>query len=110
VCHLILLLPVLGLGVFLIFPPDVALPLYGGVVAGSALLGFAVWRAFRLPIQTGTEGMIGKEARVVQALDPEGVIRHRNELWSARSAEPIGKGEKAIILAVKGLVATVRRG
>ena len=95
-CHLIPLLPVLGLGVFLVFPLEVALPLYGSVVAGSALLGFAVWGAFRLPIQTGAEGMIGKEARVVQALDP--------------SAEPIGKGEKVIILAVKGLVATVRRG
>ena len=109
-CHLILLLPVLGLGVFLVFPFQTALPLYGLVAGTTAFLCLAVWGAFRLPVQTGAEGMIGKEARVVQALDPEGIIQHRNELWAARSAEPIGKGEKVIILAVKGLVATVRRG
>ena len=108
-CHLILLLPVIGLGAFAIFPLEVALPLYGLVVGISALLYFAVWRALRLPIQTGTEGMIGKEAEVLQDLNPDGVIRHRNELWSAQGVEPIGQGEKVIIMAVDGLVATVRR-
>ncbi len=108
-CHLILLLPVFGLGVFAIFPLEVALPLYGLVVGISALLYFAVWRALRLPIQTGTEGMIDKEAEVIEELTPVGVIRHRNELWSAQGLEPIRKGEKVIILAIDGLVATVKR-
>ncbi len=108
-CHLILLLPVIGLGLFVVLPLEVALPLYGLVVGISALLYFAVWRALRLPTQTGIEGMIGKEAEVLQDLNPDGVIRHRNELWSAEAVEPIGQGENVIILAVDGLVATVRR-
>ena len=108
-CHFILLLPVIGLGAFAIFPLEVALPLYGLVVGISALLYLVVWRALRLPTQTGIEGMIGKEAEVLQELTPDGVIRHRNELWSAEAVEPIGQGEKVIILAVDGLVATVRR-
>jgi membrane protein implicated in regulation of membrane protease activity len=107
VCHLILLLPVMGLGLFVVLPLEVALPLYGLVVGISALLYLVVWRALRLPIQTGTEGMIGKEAEVIQELTPQGVIRHRNELWSAQGVEPIAKGEKVIILAVNGLLATV---
>ena len=108
-CHLIFLLPVIGLGGFAISPLEVALPLYGLVVGISALLYLVVWRALRLPIETGIEGMIGKEAEVIEELTPEGVIRHRNELWSAEAVEPIGQGEKVIIMAVDGLVATVRR-
>jgi len=53
--------------------------------------------------------VVGKEAEVIEELTPEGVIRHRNELWSAQGVEPITKGEKVIMLAVNGLVATVRR-
>lgn len=108
-CHLIFLIPVIGLGVFLLFPFEAALPLYVAILAASALLYFVIWRALRLPIQTGAEGMIGKEARVVQDLNPEGVIQLWNELWSARSREPIAKGERVIILAVNGLIATVSR-
>ncbi len=108
-CHLILLLPVISLGLFIVLPFEVALPLYGLVVGISALLYFALWRALRLPIQTGTEGMIDKEAEVIEELTPVGVIRHRNELWSAQGLEPIRKGEKVIILAIDGLVATVKR-
>lgn len=108
-CHLILLLPVFGLGVFPLFPLEVALPLYGLIVGASTLLYFVVWRALLLPIQTGREGMLGKEAEVIQELDPHGLIRRGNEIWSARGVEHIGKGEKVIILAVDGLVATVKR-
>lgn len=108
-CHLIFLIPVIGLGVFLLFPFEAALPLYVVILATSVLLYFVIWRALRLPIQTGAEGMIGKEARVVQDLNPDGVIQLWNELWSARSREPIAKGERVIILAVNGLVATVSR-
>ena len=108
-CHLIFLLPVIGLGVFAIFPLEIALPLYGLVVVISALVYLVAWRALQLPIQTGIEGMIGKEAEVIEELTPEGVIRHRNELWSAQGVEPIAKGKKVIIMAVDGLVATVRR-
>ena len=108
-CHLIFFLPVIGLGVFLVFPFPLAVALYGIVLALCAPLYFFIWRAFRLPIQTGREGMIGKQARVVQDLNLEGVIQLHNELWSARSGEPIAKGEKVTILAVNGLVATVSR-
>lgn len=107
-CHLIFFLPVIGLGVFLLFPFEVALPLYVVILATSAFLYFVIWRALRLPIQTGAEGMIGKEAQVVRDLNPEGVIQLRNELWSAKSSESIRRGEKVTIVAVKGLVATVR--
>ncbi|MFQ5846908.1 MAG: NfeD family protein [Candidatus Methylomirabilales bacterium] len=108
-CHLILLLPVIGLGLFAVFPLEVALPLYGIVLVLSAFLYFVIGRTMHLPVQTGPEGMIGKEAQVIQDLNPRGVIRHHNELWSAQSGERIEKGEKVIIVAVDRLVATVKR-
>jgi membrane protein implicated in regulation of membrane protease activity len=109
VCHLILLLPLIGLGLFAVLPLEVALPLYGIVLAISAFLYLVIGRTLRLPVQTGTEGMVGTEAEVIQALNPRGVIRHRNELWYAQGVEPIRKGEKVIIVTVDGLVARVRR-
>lgn len=108
-CHLILLLPLFGLGLFAVLPFDAALPLYGIVLAVSAGLYLVIGKALRLPVQTGTEGMVGTQAEVVQTLNPRGVIRHRNELWCAQGAERIRKGEKVIIVAVDGLVATVKR-
>ncbi|MFQ5882834.1 MAG: NfeD family protein [Candidatus Methylomirabilales bacterium] len=108
-CHLILLLPVIGLGLFAFLPLEAALPLYEILLAISVFLYLVIGRALRLPVQTGMEGMVGTEAEVVQELTPRGVIRRRNELWSAKGVEPIRKGEKVIILAVDGLVATVKR-
>jgi membrane-bound serine protease (ClpP class) len=102
-------LPLFGLGLFAVLPFDAALPLYGIVLAVSAFLYVVIGKALRLPVQTGTEGMVGTEAEVIQALKPRGVIRLRNELWSAKGVEPIKKGEKVIIIAVDGLVATVKR-
>lgn len=108
-CHLILLLPVFGLGLFVVLPLEAALPLYGIVFVLSAFLHFVTVRAMRLPVQTGREGMVGKEAEVIQDLNPRGVIRHGNELWSAQGVGHIGKGEKVIILTVEGLTAKVQR-
>ncbi len=108
-CHLILLLPVFGLGLFVVLPFEAALPLYGIVFVLSAFLYLVIVRAMRLPVQTGREGMVGKEAEVIQDLNPLGVIRHGNELWSAQGAGHIVKGEKVIILTVDGLTAKVQR-
>jgi len=108
-CHLILFTPALALPVFLVLPFEVALPLYLFLVALSGLVYVAVVRAFRLPIQTGREGMIGKTGEVVVDLQPEGVVRYQNELWSARSSERLVKGEKVVIVEVDNLKLLVRR-
>ena len=55
VCHLILLLPVIGLGLFVLLPFEVALPPYVVVVGISSLFYFALWRTLRRSIRTGTE-------------------------------------------------------
>lgn len=108
-CHLILFMPALALPVFFVLPFEAALPLYLFLVALSGLIYQTIVKAFRLPIQTGREGMIGKTGEVVVDLQPEGVVRYQNELWSARSSEQLVKGEKVVIMGVDNLRLIVRR-
>ncbi|MBI3989039.1 MAG: hypothetical protein HY347_05425 [candidate division NC10 bacterium] len=108
-CHLILFMPALALPVFFVLPLQAALPIYLFLVALSGLVYVAIVKAFRLPIQTGREGMIGKTGEVVVDLQPEGVVRYQNELWSARASERLVKGEKVVIVNVDNLKVIVRR-
>ncbi|NLF10351.1 MAG: nodulation protein NfeD [Anaerolineaceae bacterium] len=64
----------------------------------------------RRPSVTGTEGLIGQLGEVRTALEPEGTVFVRGELWQAESLEgPIEKGERVEIAAVHGFRLQVRR-
>lgn len=102
-CHLLLLMPLLGLVLFLVLPVPVALPTYMIVVVFSLLLYVAVYRALKLPVKTGQEGMVGATAVAVEPLDPEGTIRYGGELWRASSRQPIAPGEQVRIVGFEGM-------
>ncbi len=112
-CHVLLGLPILGLVLFAVLPFSVALPLYLVVVAISALMYTAIWRALRLPPVTGLEAMSGGRAHVVETLRPAGVIRYSGELWRAVADELIAPGIPVWIARVErrpeGLTAVVHR-
>jgi membrane-bound serine protease (ClpP class) len=61
--------------------------------------------------QTGKEELLGEVDRVVQELNPEGMIKIRGELWKAESktGERIGVGEKVRVVEVRGLTLIVVR-
>lgn len=108
-CHVLFVLPILGLGLFTVLPFWTALPFYGLIVAASVLLIAPGIKALRAPVQTGREAMIGAEGRVVREITSEGLIQVRNELWRASSDEPIPVGERVIVIELQGLKAVVRR-
>jgi len=108
-CHVVLALPILGLGLFAVLPFWTALPLYGLIVAASVLLVFPGIKALKSPVQTGREAMIGAEGRVVREITSEGLIQIRNELWTASSDEPITVGEIVSVVELQGLKARVQR-
>jgi membrane-bound serine protease (ClpP class) len=60
---------------------------------------------------TGREGLVGEIGEVRAAIAPgaAGRIFVHGEIWKAVSAEPIGEGERARIMAVRGLEVEVRR-
>jgi membrane-bound serine protease (ClpP class) len=59
---------------------------------------------------TGREGLIGLVARARTALDPEGTVLIKGELWDATAeGEPVKAGERVEILAVEGFHLRVKR-
>ena len=77
------------------------------VVAATTLF-FLVVITFGIKAQKrrpdyGREAIIGKEALVIQALKPEGMVRVEGELWRAFADENYDKGEILTVIAKKGM-------
>jgi len=111
-CHLLLIMPVAGLGLFAVLPLSIALPAYLALTAISLLVYWSIMRAIRRPITTGPEGMIGARAEAVTDLSPTGRVRYRGELWqavassrgSARGAgQHVPAGSRVTIMSVDGM-------
>lgn len=83
------------------------------VVAFSSLLFIVtVTLAVRVhheKVDTGREGLIGLRGEARSDLDPEGQVFVHGEYWSARSPEPVRKGDAVIVTAVDGLKLTVKK-
>jgi membrane-bound serine protease (ClpP class) len=62
----------------------------------SALVIRAVVRSQRWPVKTGREGLIGENARVIEALAPEGRVRVLGESWQARLSEPFARAGQRV--------------
>ncbi len=106
-CHLVFLMPVLGLVLFWIFPWPLASVLYLVLLGVSWLLYVASYRALRVPVTTGAEGMIGTRGRVVGDIRSRGTVRVFNELWTAEADEHIPADTPVRVIGVKGLVLRV---
>lgn len=108
-CHLLLVLPVVGLALFLFLPWPLALA--GTTVLGLIALGIAVpsMRALRRPILTGREALVGRVAEAASEIEREGLVRYGSELWTAvTSRGPIPKDTRVEIEDVKGAKLVVR--
>ena len=112
-CHLILLMPVLGLPIFWLMPLNLAVPIYVVIVLMSAFFYWLITRAMRKPIQDGFQSLIGTEAEVVskQASGKPAryIIRSQGELWSAYSTDNLQLGEQVNIVAVRGIGVVIER-
>ena len=108
-CHLVLLMPVIGLILFWILPFYTALPLYAIVAVGSGVIYYSIMKASHRPRKIGKENMIGRKAKVVQKINPLGQVIIDGEIWEAESDETLDKGEKVKIFAINGLMLKVHR-
>jgi len=74
------------------------------VVAVIVSVIYAIVKAQRRKLATGTEEMIGKEAVAQTALNPRGTVLAEGELWTAiAKGDKIEPGEEVIITKVAGL-------
>lgn len=93
-----------GLEVSLAF----VLPLAIGSALALAGIGTFALRAWRRPVVSGAEAMVGGTAVALEDFEREGWVLASGERWQARSATPMKRGMHARIGAVDGLVLVVQ--
>ena len=112
--HLILLLPLIGIIVFWLFPLNIAIPVYIVILIISGLMYWAIIRAIRKIPVTGKNGLIGARAIVKSRSGPEDEARYlvevtaEGELWQAASPDKLKPGDTVYFREVKGLVLLVQ--
>jgi membrane protein implicated in regulation of membrane protease activity len=108
-CHLLLAMPLLGLGLFVFLPWQVALPLYLIVDALSILLYSRIRHSMHQPVRSGREAMIGQTVTVTAVVATQDwQVRYHNELWGAVSDRVLSMGEQARIVAIRGMKLVVQ--
>ena len=60
--------------------------------------------------QHAAADLVGERAVVVRALEPQGWVRVRGELWRADGDRAIAAGEEVVIVAADGMRLVVRAG
>jgi len=108
-CHVLWMLPILGLPFFWVLDFSVALPLYLGLLVLSGVVMLLTVRSVQQPPSSGMEGMRGDLAEVVEAIRFRGRVRYHNALWYASAREPLDVGETVRIVGNKGLCLLVER-
>jgi membrane-bound serine protease (ClpP class) len=106
----IMALPVLGLGLFYLFPFRMALPIYVFLLFISGLMYYGMFTVMgrKRKARTGFEEMMGEEALVLEDIDPEGKVEIDDELWTARArGARFMKGERVKICGHDGLTLLV---
>jgi membrane protein implicated in regulation of membrane protease activity len=102
----VMLLPVIALPVFWLFPFGQALPIYVFCLLLSGSMFLMMRKNMKRPVATGSESMIGKRVEVIfrSASDKATPYRVRieGEIWSASSRDSLEAGEAATITAVRG--------
>ncbi len=105
---IIMLSPVWAVVLFYFFPLSTALPLYIVILIAAAYCNIVMFWSMRAKPKTGIEAMIGKEALVIEEINPEGKIEIAGELWAATArGKRITEGQPVKILKADGLVFVV---
>jgi membrane protein implicated in regulation of membrane protease activity len=110
-CHLILLMPIVALPVFWVFPLLVAGPLYAVVFVLSVAFYVAVVRTMRRPPETGREGILHASGVVERVAGDTLSVRINGEHWKARCrGEQLAPGDPVDVVSIEGLTLGVVRG
>lgn len=105
---IIMVSPLWGLVLFYTLSVGTAIPIYAGLLLIAAYCHFLMMWSMRAKPKTGLDAMIGKDATVIEDIDPEGRVAFRGEIWTATAAdETIVTGKRVKIVAAKDLVLTV---
>ena len=90
---------------------DLSLPFWRAVFPAALSLAIAITsvaysvsRAQARPLYSGVEALASESGVAETDLAPEGSVRVRGELWNAVADQPVRRGERVEVVAVKDLV------
>jgi len=90
---------------------ELSLPLVIAIAAVSTAFFVSVMtmalRQRRRPVVSGMEELVGGVGEALDTFEREGRIRAHSEIWHARTAAPVEKGQRVRIRAMDGLVLEV---
>jgi membrane protein implicated in regulation of membrane protease activity len=107
--HFILLMPVIGLVVFWIWPFGPAMLIYLIILTVSGLLYAKIIKSMRRPVITGREGLRGEAADVLDITGHAGHVRIHGEIWRAVSEDDLRPGDHARVVDIDGLTVKIKR-
>ncbi len=107
-CHILFVLPLIGLVLFWLLPLGQAVFFYSLILFASASLYWLMWRDMRKPATTGVEGMIGAKAEVIQNSNGAAKVFFRGEIWDAISSKDLSVGQRVEIAGVERIRVLVR--
>lgn len=89
-------------------PAGVSLPIASAVALLFIFVLRLAIKAQRERVGTGVEGLVGEAGDVTRALDPEGKVFIRGEIWNAVTVGgPLARGTRVRVVAVDELTLTV---
>lgn len=90
---------------------ELHMPVIIGVTLASALMFIVVFalavKAWRRPVVSGSEGIVGSEAVALGDFSESGRVRLKGESWKARTRAPLRQGERAKVTHIDGLTVAV---
>ncbi len=111
-CHLLLLVPVIGLLAFVFLPLPQALAIYLPLAVVSLGLFYLVFRSVR-KLAVAWEDAVGGTGEVVSRLErgrsTQWLVRHRGELWTASSRDDLAITEQVKVISLDGIKLVVER-
>jgi membrane protein implicated in regulation of membrane protease activity len=107
-CHILFVLPFIGLLLFWLLPFPQALALYLAVLIVCAFLYRLMWRDRWRPVTTGVEGMIGEKGEVIESSNGTLKVSFRGEIWNVISPKDLSVGQRVEITGVERMRVVVR--
>ena len=106
-CHIVLLLPLIGLPIFWFVPLPVAVPVYALLSLAALWVYFQLAKTWHEPVRTGREGLLHAPGEVIDAASRKVLVRIMGEIWQAKSKAPLHVADSVEVTGIHGLVLSV---
>lgn len=106
-CHILLVLPFIGLVLFWLLPLPQAVLLYSLLLIVCSIFFWLMWKDFWRPVRTGVEGMVGSNAEVIRGRNGSSKVAFRGEIWDVVSHGDLSVGQTVKITGVERMKLSV---